>query len=200
MKPLIRIETVPISIEMRTNNARFERVGQTANLEITRNKGGLTIRSQPIKLNMDTFEARNSVVPTTMRSNYQAAQDGKNAAYEATARIAEEGRMLVNIHLNQDAFSQIAANRVAQSSEFALAFSPEVGPNINWDQGDISIMYEMDRLNFDFKLQNEDYKFIPGDIEFNIKEYNRVIIEYIGGPIYVPPSSDPDYVPIDTRG
>lgn len=53
---------------------------------------------------------------------------------------------------------------------------------------------EMDKLNFEFKLSNGDFEFILGSIEMNITQYPDVIIEYIGKPIYVPPSADPDYV------
>jgi len=41
-------------------------------------------------------------------------------------------------------------------------------------------------------------EFVPGNIEVIIKEYPRIEITYIGDPIYVPPSADPNYKPIDT--
>ena len=68
MQPLIEIQTIPIEIQMKVTDARLEYARGTANLEISRDKGGLQIRSQPIQVNIDTFEARNSIVPTTMRS------------------------------------------------------------------------------------------------------------------------------------
>ena len=42
-------------------------------------------------------------------------------------------------------------------------------------------------------------EFIPGDIEMNITQYPDVVIEYIGGPIYVPPSADPENQNIDVK-
>ena len=63
MYPLIEIKTVPIEIQMKVTRAHLEYARGTAQVEISRDKGGLNIRSQPIKVNLDTFEARNSVTP-----------------------------------------------------------------------------------------------------------------------------------------
>ena len=85
MYPLIEIKTVPIEIEMKVNHAKLEYSRGTADLEISRGEGGLSIKSRPIKLNIDTFEARNSVCPTAVRSIEQYAQKGQQASYTATA-------------------------------------------------------------------------------------------------------------------
>ena len=57
----------------------------------------------------------------------------------------------------------------------------------------------MDKLNFDWKFNQGDFEFTPGDIEFTMTQRPEVIIKYIGGPIYVPPSSDPNYEPVDVK-
>lgn len=88
MYPLIEITTVPIEIQMKVTPARLEYRRGTAQMEITRDKGGMNIRSQPIRVNIDTFEARSSIVPTTIQSIQQQAQLGRQAAYEATATMA----------------------------------------------------------------------------------------------------------------
>lgn len=66
--PLIEIKTVPIEIEMKTTNARLEYKRGEAEMEISRSDGGMNIKSRPIRVKMDTFEARNSISPTPMRS------------------------------------------------------------------------------------------------------------------------------------
>ena len=38
-----------------------------------------------------------------------------------------------------------------------------------------------------------------GDIAFNVTQQPDVVIKYIGGPLYVPPSADPNYEPLDTK-
>ena len=44
-----------------------------------------------------------------------------------------------------------------------------------------------------------NFTFVPGDIEFTMTQRPDVIIKYVGGPLYVPPSSDPNYEPIDMQ-
>ena len=83
MRPLIEIQTIPIEIQMKTTNAHLEYARGTAQMEVSRDRRGLQIRSQPIRVNIDTFEARSSIVPTTAQSIQQGAAQGQRAAYEA---------------------------------------------------------------------------------------------------------------------
>lgn len=199
MEPLLKITHIPIAIELKVNNARLEYQHSTAELEVTRNEGGLKIRSNPIKLNIDTFEARNSISPTTRRNIAQNAEKGKQAAYEATATLAQEGQLLLNAKMGENVFAQIAKQSTHIPTDFGLGFTPTAPPEITWSDPDLTIQYQMDKLNFDWKVSGGNFEFIPGNIEILIKQRPELIIEYIGGPIYVPPSADPEYTPIDMR-
>lgn len=192
MEQLLRITTIPIEYELKVNNAKLERHRGSAELEISRNEGGMNIRSRPIKLSIDTYEARNSVVPTTKTSIYQSAQKGKQIAYEATAQFAKEGQMLLKTKIGEGgaALDQIFSQRVASpTGEFQMGFIPTTGPELEWEPSSLSIRYEMDKLNFDMKIDKGEVKFIPGTIELSISQYPDVQIEYMGDPIYVPPSA-----------
>ena len=193
--PLIEIKTVPIEIEMKVTDAKLEYARGTADLEISRNEGGLHIKSRPIRLNMDTFEARNSIVPTPARSISQSAEKGQQAAYEATAAYARQGKILLNAKVGQDAIAQIAAQQQSQDvmTNVGIKFLPSVAPEMNWDAGEMQIRYEMDKLNFDWRMNNPTFEFTPGDIQISVTQQPNVEIKYVGGPLYVPPSSDPNY-------
>lgn len=197
MYPLIEIKTVPIEIEMKVTDAKLEYTRGTADLEISRANGGLSIRSRPIRLNLDTFEARNSVVPTTMRSIEQYAQKGQESAYEATAIYAQQGQLLLNAKIGQELVTQFAADAQARNikTNVGLQFLPSVGPEISWTPAEMTIHYEMDKLNFDWRMNQPQFKFTPGGIEISVKQQPDVIIKYVGGPLYVPPSADPNYEP-----
>ena len=200
MYPLIEIQTVPIEIEMKVTNAQLKYTRGTADLEISRGDGGLSIKSRPIKLSIDTFEARNSVIPTAVRSVEQHAQQGRQAAYSATATYAQQGQLLLNAQIGQDMITQFAADAATPKvNDVGLSFTPSAAPEITWDPGQMQIRYEMDKLNFDWKLNHPQFEFTPGDIELSVKQQPDVIIKYVGGPIYVPPSSDPNYKPVDVQ-
>ncbi len=199
MERLIEIKTVPIELEMKVNHARLDYKRSTVDLEISRDQGGLQIRSKPIKVNIDTFEARNSVSPTAMRSIEQAAQRGQQKVYDTTATYARRGDLLLEAKIGEQLISQFAMESQQVNTDFAMKWLPTTGPDISWDGGELSIRYEMDKLNFDWRMDNGNVEFIPGNIEFTVTQQPDVIIKYIGGPVYVPPSADPDYVPLDEQ-
>ncbi len=196
MKPLIEITTVPIQIEMRTTSAKLEYVRGTAEMEVSRDKGGLQIKSRPIRVNIDSFEARNSVTPTLARSLEQTAEKGKQAAYTATATFAQQGNLMMKTKLGEEVITQFSKESLFKGlKDIGLDFIPKVGAEIDWDPGEMNIKYEMDKLNFDWKINGGSFEFTPGDIEVTVTQRPEVIIKYVGGPIYVPPSSDPNYEP-----
>ena len=198
MKPLIEITTVPIQIEMKTTNAKLEYARGTAEMEVSRDKGGLQIKSRPIRVNIDTFEARNSITPTAVRSIEQAAQKGRQAAYTATATIAQQGKLMMETKLGEEVITKFAKDAYKENiRDVSLDFLPSVPPEITWDVGEMNIRYEMDKLNFDWKIGGGSFEFTPGDIEFTVTQRPDVVIKYLGGPIYVPPSADPDYEAMD---
>ena len=198
MYPLIEIETIPIEISMKVNPARLEYARGTAKLEISRDKGGLSIRSHPIRVNIDTFESRNSIMPTTATAIRRQAQAGIQGAYEATAVLAREGRLMMEARIDEDVIPQLARQQTqGQPAKVGLTFLPSVGPQISWEGGDISVRYEMDKMNFDWRMEQMSFTFVPGDIEFTITQQPDVVITYKGAPMYVPPSSAPDAPQLD---
>ena len=199
MKPLIEITTVPIQIEMKTTNAKLEYARGTAEMEISREKNGLQIKSRPIKVNIDTFEARNSLSPTLARYLQQSAEKGRQASYEATATYARQGQLLLETQVGEELITQFSEEAMMKDvkTNVGLDFLPKGGAEITWDPGELNVRYEMDKLNIDWRMGTGDFEFTPGDIEFTVTQRPDVVIKYIGGPIYVPPSSDPNYEPVD---
>ncbi|MCI8481345.1 MAG: hypothetical protein HFG08_10840 [Oscillibacter sp.] len=201
MSQLIEIKSVPIEIEMKMSHARLEYTQGSVDLEISRNKGGLSIKSRPIRLNVDTFEMRNSILPSPATSIEQAAEKGHQAAYQATATYAQQGELLLKAKIGENVMAQYEAKALSphMDSQPGLTFIPTVGPDISWDPGELNIRFEMDKLNFDWRVNQTQLEFVPGDIEITVKQQPDVIIKYIGGPLYVPPSSDPNYEPVDVQ-
>ena len=200
MKPLIEITTVPIQIEMKTTNAKLEYVRGTAEMEVSSDKGGLQIKSRPIRVNIDTYEARNSITPTLARSLEQGAQKGKQASYKATATFASQGQLMMKTKLGEEVITKFSRDSLLEGvKDVGLEFLPKTGPEITWDPGDMTIKYEMDKLNFDWKINGGSFEFTPGDIELTVTQRPEVIIKYVGGPLYVPPSADPNYEPVDVK-
>lgn len=197
MDPLLEIRMVPIELELRSTDAQMEITRGTAELEITREKGGLSIHSRPIQLSLDSFESRNSITPTVTSAIKQSASKGQQAAYAATATYAHQGQLLLKTKIGQEMVTQFAAEAQTKNlkTNVGIKFIPTTGPKINWTPAEMTIQYEMDKLNFDWNIQGTQIEFTPGDIQISVKQQPDVIIEYVGGPLYVPPSNDPNYDP-----
>lgn len=194
MEPLLKIQSVPISMELHVENARLQLEQPSAQLDITRNSGGLTIESEPIRVRLDTFEARASAgLKSACRSIEEAAQKGVKMGYEAIGRIAEDGNFMMDIHLKGNTIPNLATKNLDLNLDTIIGFIPSTKPEIEWDGPELQMKYDMDKLAFDWRVNRPNVTFIPGNIEMEIKEFPKVIIEYIGEPIYVPPSAAPGF-------
>ena len=136
-----------------------------------------------------------------MRATKQNAQRGQESAYQATATYAQQGQLLLKAQVGEELVTQFAQDAMNKNlkTNVGIDFLPKVGPEITCDPGEMNIRFEMDKLNFDWRQSKGSFEFIPGDIEISVKQRPDVVIKYIGGPIYVPPSSDPDYEPVDVH-
>lgn len=190
MEQLLSITTVPIKYEMSVTHARLEHKAQQSQVEISRIDGSFNIQNKPAKLLINTLDARKSVTPTAFLSIKQAADRGRQASLEATAQYAMEGKQYMEAQLGDDTLGNIIAQRSAPSTgEFQLAFIPTVGPEIQYQEPDFQMQYQADRLQFDVRVSNGNLEYVPGSIDMTVTQWPDVVIEYIGKPMYVPPSS-----------
>ncbi|WP_251388228.1 DUF6470 family protein [Mediterraneibacter agrestimuris] len=200
MEQLLKITTIPLEYQLKIQKARLEYSNSDASLEMHRTPGGFSMKSRPAKLNLDTFEARNSVVPTTRRSISQIAAKGLQTAQQTSAQYAQEGQQLLKPGDGGELLGQIFRQRAQMpTGEFQLGFIPSAPVSITYQEPDLTLNYEMDKLKFDLKVAQGNYQFVPGDIEMSITQHPDVQIEYIGEPMYVPPSASPNYEPLDVR-
>ena len=206
MYPLIEITSVPIEIRMKTTNATLEYTRGTAEMEISRSDKGIDIKSRPIKLKLDTFEshaAAASAAATTRGVTPppqidQTARAEQQSTYEATSAYSDQGQIMLNARFGQEMLPQSAPEPAAEPAPQERAAEENASAN-DWQDGQMEIRYEMDKLNFDWKIDKGEFEFTPGDIELIVEQEPKVIIKYTGGPIYVPRSADPNYEPVDVK-
>lgn len=225
MYPLIEIQTVPIEIQVKTKSAKLEYIRGSAEMEISRSESGdVNVRSRAARFSLDTFEQRGGIAPRLTNAQpvqtappqmqaqmqpqrrMQSAQAAQalqfmQASYEATdTTLAGMGQMTVNAKLEQPVLQdQTASTAAAANSVSAQTATNQTAETSEWADGDMQIRYQMDKVVFDWKIEKGKFKFTPGDIEIVVKQQPGVIIKYVGGPLYVPPSSDPEYEPVDVK-
>lgn len=199
MYPLIEIKSVPIELQIKTKSASLEYTRGTAELEITRSEqGDVDVRNRSIQVKLDTFEQRGGKFSAANAAVTQATQPAQaTAQYQATAAFADQGQIQLSARIG---------NSVSQTTQtpngdaaYTPSFQPTSGVNVKWEDGAMEIRYAMDKLNFDWKIDQGKFKFTPGDIEISVAQKPSLTIKYTGGPLYVPRSADPNYQPVDVN-
>lgn len=203
---LLQITTIPIKIEIKVTNAKFEhsREYTQPKVNIKSTNGGYVMQAEPLKLNIDTYEARKSLGYGNMTDGdmlAQKAQDGFSIAFQGTAKVAAEGDQLARgASPSEIALSNARAGATVQT---IMEFLPKEGADITFDAGTLNIEYQMGEQDIDWDIHPDSpLEFIPGSVEFIVRDRPRVEIEYVGDPIYVPPSANPNYKPpiFDIKG
>lgn len=203
---LLQITTIPIQIEIKVTNATYEPVedDRQPKVNITTQNGGYVMEAEPLKLNIDTYQARKSLGYGHMNDGdlmQKKAQDGFSIAFQGSAKVASEGNQLAR----GMTASEIAINnaRAGATVETIMEFLPKEGAQVTFDAGKLNIEYQMGDQDIDWDvLPQLPMRFIPGSVELIIRDRPRVEIEYVGDPIYVPPSANPNYKPpaFDIKG
>jgi hypothetical protein len=185
MKPLITIETVPISIEY-VEKAETHKSSQSANLKISQQDDRVTIQSNPIHISMDSFEPG-------------SAADLRGLSYTATAQYSSDGNLSMNVQMdsksntNTNAFS---FNQVSRGIDNIVDHVPKAESKASYGFESMQINFDMSQLDGGLpSMNNIDTSFLPPDLELKVVEMPKVIIKYVGGPLYIPRSADPNYVP-----
>ena len=202
---LLQITTIPIQIEIKVTNAKLEySEDRLPKVNITTENGGYVMKAEPLRLNIDTYEARKSLGYGHMNNEDMASQkaaEGFTIAFQGTAKVASEGNQLAR----GMSPSEIAINnaRAGATVQTIMEFLPKTGADVTFDEGKLNIEYHMGEQNIDWNVKPDlPMEFIPGSVELIVRDRPRVEIEYLGDPIYVPPSSNPNYEPpvFDIKG
>lgn len=204
---LLQITTIPIQIEIKVTNGKFEHSDEYVQpqVNIKNRNGEFVMEAEPLKLNIDTYQARKSMGYGHMNDGdmlKQKAQEGWSLAFQGTAKIASEGDQLAR----GMSPAEIALNnaRAGATVQTIMEFLPKEGADVTFEAGKLNIEYQMGSQDINWDIHPDTpLEFIPGTVELIVHDRPRVEIEYIGDPIYVPPSANPNYEPppfLDVKG
>lgn len=188
MEPLITIETVPISIEYVERKSTCSSAEQLAKLHIAKQDDRMTIQSQPITIQMrDTYEP-------------SPVFDWSNLTYTASAKFSEDGTLKMAVNMSDVHGTDFLFQQFGRGIENIMDFLPQHSGNKMNPSGSMQIEFNLSQLPSGMPTaDNIDMSFLPPDLEIRVVERPRVIIKYVGGPLYIPKSSDPNYVPPETH-
>ena len=197
MEQLLSIKHIPIKVEVNVTRGEFKRVensgSSTPSIKVSpKQGGGLRLQAEPYRMEIPESRNFDTYVPS---GNYDS---GFTLTYEAIARLADGGNSTAGIKQTGD-MGQFSAKRASRSIEAVLQSLPKSRNSaVSYADGVLSVNYQMtgSEAVTDLASSHAEFEFIPGSIEFIIKQMPELDIEYLGDPIYFPRSADPNYEPI----
>lgn len=192
MQQLITIETVPISIKYTGTYSALKSEEPRPVAMMPEGSGAAETTQQEVPAKISTHP-----MPVRVRIDSfvrGSSPDIYNLTYTATPKYDEQGRMSLDIKMGNS----------EDNSFHALRFGWDIQNVIGRIFGsEEEASYEIDdmQLNIDFgDLQKAvpgsgrtGRTFTPPSFEIEILEMPKVIVKYVGGPIYIPRSADPNY-------
>ncbi|WP_296560058.1 hypothetical protein [uncultured Acetobacterium sp.] len=179
MENLITIETVPIKIDfVEKEQLKLSAVHNTQ-LQV-KQQSEHQIQSQPVRLTIqDSYEPSSSY-----------AWD--NATYTAVPKFDTAGNLSLDISM-EDGESRAIRFKHANRSIESMSSKAKINDQ---DTGNLQMTIPISRLSSGMpETNNFNTEFMPPDLQLIVTQRPEVIIKYVGGPIYVPPSADPNYSP-----
>lgn len=196
---LLKITTNPMKYELEIERPKLE-YNQDPIPSADMNSHSARLKIEKIentKVNIDTYEARKSLgimsVADSIDKNAQAADKHIN---ELTREYVEIGKAMSNIQDNVS-IGEVLKSKMLEQPELFTAYLPSVGADLSWNPPQLEISFEPGETETDWKINENEFSFVPGNISVQIMEFASVDIEYLGGPMYVPPSASPNYEETD---
>lgn len=194
MKPLLKIQSIPIEYNLQIERPRLEmRQANNPRSNVKKTPSSLQIQTKNIQVRLDTTEMRSSIgLKSAPDLIADAAAYGKQTALEATAEMTRFGDQIGQIQDGVTVAGLIQQKMLEQRDSMTV-FLPSTGPVVSWDPNQMDVKYQPGNLEFEWKINQNILNYIPGKFQMVIKQYPKVQIEYLGDPNYVPPSANPNF-------
>lgn len=180
--------------ELEIEPARLEyKQADNPKANIHRKPAKLNLHSKNTSVKIDTYEARKSLNIKKIDDRIEEfAAKGKEHINKITREYVEIGKQMGQIQ-NGTTIKDIYRNKMLEEPSLVTTFLPNGGADLTWDPAELQVEYEDGELETEWQIDKNKMNYVPGSVRMKIIEFSSVDIEYLGGPMYVPPSASPDY-------
>ena len=193
IKPLLEITTTPARYEYEISRAKLQINQQHPTVERSVKRASLNIRTQAGRVEMNSVARRSDMgfKGVVDRANYEADQ-GRQLVSEATGNYAEFGNQLANIAHGGNSPDALYSQSM-QHSKGDLVLVPVSPIDIQYMPASLAMDFTPGEINTNWNIGKARLDFVPGSFNINFTQYSSIKIEYLGGPVYVPRSADPNF-------
>ncbi len=178
---MFEINRVNGQLGINTINTKMQIRQPKADMEIEKKDAKLQIRTEHLKVVIDQQQCFNETGLADNNTLTATNADlGKQAAFEAIARIAEEGNMLAAIENKIDAIAEIAFNNMESKLDYNFTLTPKSRPQISFTGGTVDIQVEDGYVKVHTKPNKPIIDVENGRVEIYLLQQPKLEIRYIG--------------------
>lgn len=192
MEQLLRITSTPIKYELEVEHPKLEIKREDPSASVDTKPAKLTITNmKDTSVNISTYQARKSL--GIMDSADFTAQNAAESQQALTKQIGEYVQIGNQTSQIQDGVTvgDIYRSKMMDSTNYQLytAYLPSGGADLTWNPAQLDMNYQPGDVSVDWDVSANEFNFIPGSIRMKVTQLASVNIEYLGGPLYFPPSA-----------
>jgi len=190
---LLKITTSPMKYELEIEPSRLEYVNDhIPSADVSSSPSELKIDTKNTSVRIDTYEARKSLgILNTEDMFRRQAELCKDHIMQKTREYVEDGAQMARIE-DGVTIPQIMRQKIETQPNSVTVFIPNTGADLTWEPPKVNIEFTKSELEYNWDEQQSSMRYVPGSVRMKIVEYASINVEYLGGPLYVPPSSNPD--------
>lgn len=192
MEQLLRITSTPIKYELEVEHPKLEIKREDPSASVDTKPAKLTITNmKDTSVNISTYQARKSL--GIMDFADFTAQNAAESQQALTKQIGEYVQIGNQTSQIQDGVTvgDIYRSKMMDSTNYQLytAYLPSGGADLTWNPAQLDMNYQPGDVSVDWDVSANEFNFIPGSIRMKVTQLASVNIEYLGGPLYFPPSA-----------
>ena len=194
IRPMLEITSTPARYQYQVARARLQISQEKPTVDRKVSRATLNMKRQAGRFEMNTVRRRSDMGMKGVvdRASFEADR-GRSQATETIGNYAEMGNQLAKIHEGANIPDTAYSQSMKHVGEGDLVMVPVSPIDIHYIPASLAMDFNPGQMQADWNVGKARLDFVPGNFALDFQQYASINIEYVGGFIYVPPSSDPNY-------
>lgn len=194
VRPMLEITTTPARYEYQVARAKLQITQKQPTVDRKVSRATLNMKRQAGRFEMNTVRRRSDMglKGVVDRAQFEADK-GKRFATEAIGTYTDIGNQLARINEGANIPDTAYSQSMKHVGEGDLVMVPVSPIDIHYIPASLAMDFQPGQMQADWNVGKARLDFVPGSFGLDFQQYASINIEYTGGFIYVPPSSDPNY-------
>ena len=180
--PQLRMESQFASIQMTQDYGGLEIQQKRAEVSIQQPKAQISMTTRKGKLSIDQTAAWQQVnLGSTKHIIERQAQEAMQAVQEGTARRAEQGAEMLDIHLDREVFAELAViNGSRPLKQVTIAYMPSpFAVKTSYENGQVDIEVQENKPQIDVQVRSPEITYHRSHVDIAMEKYAQLQIDFV---------------------